>query len=41
MSPQEAKSLLDSLKKDEHALPATPDARSAGQPQQDQPTKDW
>ena len=41
MSPQEAKSLLDSLKKDEHALPATPDARNTGQPQQDQPTKDW
>ena len=41
MSPQEARSLLDSLKKDEHALPATPDARAAGQPQQDQPTKDW
>ena len=28
MSPQEAKSLLDSLKKDEHALPSAPDARA-------------
>ena len=41
MSPQEARSLLDSLKKDEHALPAAPDARTVGQPQQDQPRKDW
>ena len=28
MSPQEAKSLLDSVKKDEHALPSAPDARA-------------
>ena len=42
MSPQEAKSLLDSLKKDEHALPSAPDARAVGQqPPQDQPRKDW
>ena len=41
MTPQEARSLLDSLKQDEHALPATPDARAASQPQQEQPRKDW
>ena len=41
MTPQEAKALLNSLKKDEHALPVAPDTRTAGQPQPDQPRKDW
>ena len=41
MTPQEAKALLDSVKKDEHVLPSAPDARNAEQSQQDQPLKDW
>ena len=41
MSPQEAKALLDSVKKDEHVLATAPDARNNMLGQQDQPTKDW
>ena len=41
LTPQEAKALLDSVKKDEHVLPTAQDERSAGQSQQDQPAKDW
>jgi Ca-activated chloride channel family protein len=39
MTPQEAKSLLDSVKNDEHVLPTAPDARANNQ--ETQPTKDW
>jgi len=42
MSAQEAKDLLDSLKNGEHVLPATADARNAGNHSPDgQPLKDW
>jgi Ca-activated chloride channel family protein len=41
MTPQEARALLDSVKKDEHVLPSAPDARNEQSHQPDQPTKDW
>ena len=41
MSKDEAKQLLDSLRDEQHALPAAPVTRSGVAPQQDQPYKDW
>ena len=39
MTPQEAKSLLDSVKNDEHVLPSAADTRANNQ--ETQPVKDW
>jgi Ca-activated chloride channel family protein len=41
MTKDEAKQLLNSLKGDEHALPAAQFARGPVKPQDDQPLKDW
>jgi Ca-activated chloride channel family protein len=41
MSPQEARQLLNSLKSDEHNLPAAQFSRGPVKPQDDQPLKDW
>lgn len=41
MSPEEARALLDSLKNEEHRLPASPLDRENDESQSDQPIKDW
>jgi hypothetical protein len=42
MSKDEARALLDSMKDEEHRLPAAPVARNGNLVQQsDQPIKDW
>ncbi len=41
MTREEAKQLLDSLKGDEHSLPAAQSARGPVKSQDDQPLKDW
>jgi Ca-activated chloride channel family protein len=41
MTKEEAKQLLDSVKQDEHSLPAAPATRGPVKPQDDQPVKDW
>ena len=42
MSKEEARTLLDSMKDEEHRLPAAPVARrSTNDTQSDQPIKDW
>jgi Ca-activated chloride channel family protein len=41
MTKEEAKQLLDSVKGDEHSLPAAPATRGPVKPQDDRPVKDW
>jgi Ca-activated chloride channel family protein len=41
MTREEAKQLLDSVRQDEHSLPAAPATRGPVKPQDDQPVKDW